>query len=189
MQPSDRQKIELHPDILARTFSGVALLVSFAALYYAWTVSPYFHAPPEQMSYWYEESNRLTEGKMPKSAKLEVSVYNDSARPAKDVLVVVTPLYPGARIACTSNYKVLDGPRGSKLITIERVAPKSTVTVHVNEDVTEYPGSFSFLGGAKFRYCATVDDVQTEFGAVRRHFPSCKSYVQRLPGDDGKPLI
>lgn len=169
--------------------SIASLCVSVAAAYFAWARSPFFDAPPDHMSYWYVESNGLTQDKQPKTAELKVVVFNNSPRPAKDVLVVVTPLYSNAAIACDTNYEVLDGPKGGKLITIKRIAPKGTAEVHVSEEVKAYPERTSWLGGAKFRYCGSVNDVQTEFGAVRCEFPKCVENIERLPGDDGKSLL
>lgn len=176
-------------DQFARYISVAALAVSAASAYFTWARSPFFDAPPGHMAYWLVESNSLTKDKLPKSADLRVVVANNSERPARNVLVVVKPLYPAAHIACNVNYEVLDGPKGSRLVTIERIPPKSTAEVHVCEEVEAYPERFSVFGGAKFRYCATVEDVQTEFGAVRREFPKCEDKTQRLPGDDEDPYL
>jgi|688.fasta_scaffold380370_2 hypothetical protein len=177
------------PDRFARCASVAAIAVSAASAYFTWARSPFFDAPPVHMAYWQVESNTLTEDKLPQSAELRVVVANNSDRPAKNVLVVVTPLSPTAAIACSVNYEVLDGPKGSRLVTLERIPPKSIAEVHVSEDVKAYPERFSWMGGAKFRYCAKVEDVQTEFGPVRCDYPKCKDNTQRLPGDDGQSYL
>lgn len=174
---------------LSLGISIASLCVAVAAAYFTWTLSPFFDARPEHLSYWYVESNGLTQDKQPKTAGLKVVVFNNSARPAKDVLVAVTPLYSNAAIACDTNYDVLDGPKGSKLITIKRIAPKSMAEVHVSEEVKAYPERVSYFGGPRFRYCGSVNDVQTDFGAVRCEYPKCAETIERLPGDDGESVL
>ena len=177
------------PDYFARFASIAAIAASAASAYFTWARSPFFDAPPAHMAYWHVQSNSLTKDKLPESAELRVIVANNSDRPARNVLVVVTPLYPTAEISCNVEYEVLDGPKGSRLVTLERIPPHSSVEVHVSEDVKAYPERFSYMGGAKFKYCAEVEDVQTEFGPVRRDYQKCKDNTQRLPGDDGQSYL
>ena len=173
------------PDRTSLAVSVASLCVSAAAAYFAWSRSPFFDAPPERMAYWYIEANDLTKDMLPSTAELKVVVFNDSPRPARDVLVVVTPLYPKAAITCNAPYDVQDGPKGSVLVTLSRIPPKGSAEVHVSEEVSAYPPRFSYLGGAKCRYCANVSDVQTGFGAVRCEYRKCEERIKRLPGDDG----
>lgn len=176
-------------DLPSRLIAVVSLMVSVAAAFFAWARTPYFDAPPEQMSYWVVESNSLTEAKTPKAADLKVVVCNASTRPARDVLVVVRPLHPNASVVCNREYEVLPGPRGTQLLTISRIPPKGEAEVHVSEKVSVYPERSSYLGGAKFRYCGSVEEAQTSFGEIRRDYKRCEETFERLPGDDGESFL
>ena len=135
------------------------------------------------MTYWTTESNRLTDDNKPRSGHLIVTVYNDAETPARDVLVVIDPISPAPEIKCTENYKVQDGIRGQKLVTLGRIPAKTKIEIHVDESVNEYPDRMNVFGGRKYQYSADVGEVQTEFGTIRKNFMKCENNFQRLPDD------
>ena len=178
-----KAKSKMH-DNWARVLAAVSIVVSLSSVYYTRFQTPYFYAQPNQMSYWTIEANSLTDDKKPKSSQLAVHVYNDSDTPARDVLVVIQPLSLLPKITCSEAYELQEGINGAMLITIKRVPSKTTVQVDVSEDVTEYPhGTSPYFEGLWFRYCGSVNDVQTEFGAIKKSHAKCKAHHTPMPED------
>jgi hypothetical protein len=82
----------------------------------------------------------------------------------------------------------MDGPFGSKIIKLERIAPSHTAIVDVVDRVTVYPpNSGKTLGNTsfKYQYFPEIVDVQTEFGSVPCNFEMCARFCLRLEDDGG----
>ncbi|MCR9202683.1 MAG: hypothetical protein NXI04_28910 [Planctomycetaceae bacterium] len=158
-----------------------SLLVAVASAFFTYSTSPYFDAQPDQMSYWTVKSNSLTTQETPKTGTLEVHIQNESATPARNVLVVLHPLSDEPDISCNEEYNCLDGPGRSVLVKVARIPSKSTVKVVLVDAVAEYSLDIEQRQDSGFRYCGYVEEVQTDFGGVKKLYNKCEVDYSHSP--------
>lgn len=166
--------------------SLLSLAVSTVGVYYARSQSPFHFAQPHQLSFWTIKSNTLTEDQKPRSGRLVVRIKNDSETPAREVLIVISPISMEPKIGCNATFSIQDGGNGTKLLKVDRVPAKSTIDVSVNDSVTEYPenrSSHGYYRTTAFAYSADVYEVQTEFGVIKKDHNQCEENYSFLPDD------
>lgn len=173
---------------IAVILSCLSLAVSAVGVYYARSQSPFHFAQPHQLSFWTIKSNTLTEDQKPQSGRLLVLIKNDSDTPAREILVVVSPISAEPKIGCNAIFNVQDGAQGTRLVKVDRVPANSTIELTVDDNVTEYPRTRSSHGYYRqndFAYSADIADVQTEFGTIKKDFSECKENYSVLSNDEG----
>ena len=175
--------------MIALFVSLLSLAVSTVGVYYARSQSPFHFAQPHQLSFWTIQSNTLTEDQKPQSGRLLVRIKNDSETPARDVLIVISPISLEPKIGCNATFSVQDGGNGTKLVKVDRVPAKSSIDVSVDDSVNEYPenrSSHGYYPTTAFAYSADVHEVQTEFGLIKRDHNQCEANYTVLPDDRGE---
>lgn len=176
-----KSKEDHDQDSVARFLAVVAILVSMSSAYYAWSVSPFYYAKPEELSYWTESRNSLSNDNKPLSSELKVFIKNNGDQPAKNVLVAVETITNAPEINCDQRCQQQKGVENSFLIEIKTIPPKQTATVHVKEAVTEYPWCYGW--DSKYTYAGSVLEVQNEFGIVMQNRKKSSEHFSRLPDD------
>lgn len=155
--------------------------------------APDYYAAPHELSYWFTEINtREFKGNLPQGV-LFLTIENQGATPARDIRATIEMNGMEADIKCEQKLDVWDGPDGKKVLTVDRIPPRSFVKVMVMNQIKTFPqrSHYSPFPGAshlKHQYSPIVFSVQTEYGQIAANLNRCGRDLELLESDGGGNL-
>lgn len=123
---------------LALLVAVASLIVAATSLVLQWAASPFFEARASDLTYWYFEKNVLGVGEEIRQGKLDITLTNDSWKPAYDVKVVIKSLSQSPTVKCSAKHDIQDSPEGKKLISVRKIPAGQTVTIEIIEPVENF---------------------------------------------------